>query len=128
MTTYYRRHLDDRQVRRRWMDPRMFNLRVAEIEAYLLRKGWKPVPPDRPNVLVFEEPQVSEDGPLYQWIPDSEDYRHFPSAVYELLAALAEIENRYAGEVLTEMLAHRPGLAVPASGTDALSRSETASR
>jgi hypothetical protein len=104
MTQYVRRHLDDREMHRRWIDPRMYSLRVPDIRAYLLRKNWKEVPPDRPGVLVFEEPGSGEDGPLYQWVPDSEQSREYPQGVYELLASLAEIEDRFAGDVLSDML------------------------
>ncbi len=104
MIPYHRRHLDDREVHRRWIDPRLYSLRVANIRAYLLRKRWKEVPADRPGELLFEEPTAGADGPLYQWIPDSEERREYPQAVYELLAALAEIEDRYAGDVLTDIL------------------------
>ncbi len=56
MIKYHRRYLDDRDVHRRWIDPRLYAVRVADLQAYLLRKGWKPVPPDRPHVFVFQEP------------------------------------------------------------------------
>jgi hypothetical protein len=108
---YVRRHLDDREVHRRWIDPRLYSLRLADIRAYLLQKGWREVEPDRPGVLVFEEPTASPDGPLYQWVPDSEQRREYPQAVYELLAAVAELEGRHAGAVLEEMLA------LPENGT-----------
>jgi hypothetical protein len=125
MTEYYRRHLDDRQVHRRWIDPRMFSVRIEAIQSYLLGKGWKSVPTDRPHVLVFQEPVVGPEGPLYQWVPDSEHGRDFPQQVYELLAAIADVENRYAGDVLTDILRERredsvkngPGVALNVGST-----------
>jgi hypothetical protein len=104
MIKYYSRYLDDRAVRRRWRDPRLSSVRVSDLQAYLLRKGWKPVPPDRPYVLVFQEPVEDEDGPLYQLVPDSEKDRSYLQQVYELIAAVAEVEDRYAGDVLTDIL------------------------
>ncbi len=104
MTTYYRRHLDDRQVHQCWIDPRLYTVRVADLREYLLRKGWKEVTPDRPGVFVFEEPAASEEGSLYQWFPDSEERRDYSQALYELLAALAEMEDRSAGDVLSDIL------------------------
>jgi hypothetical protein len=101
---YSRRHLDDSQVHRRWIDPRIYHVQLADIRHYLRRKGWTEVAPDRPGVIVFQEPTVGEDGPLYQWIPDSEQERGYSQAIYELVAALAESEDRYAGFVLTEIL------------------------
>ncbi len=109
MLNYTRRFLDERTVRRRWLDPRLAEVRVADIRAYLLSKGWKPVPPDRTGVLAFEEPVVDEDGPLYQWIPENEQSRDYPAHVYELLAVLAEIEDRSAVKVLTDLLGQRHG-------------------
>jgi hypothetical protein len=61
---YARRFLDDRDVRRHWTGPRLYQVRVANVVAYLLSKGWKPVPPDRPHVRVFQEPIVPEGGPF----------------------------------------------------------------
>src|ERR1700694_4872403 len=103
MIKYHRRYLDDREVHRRWIDSRLCAVRVADLQAYLLRKGWKPVAPDRPHVLVFQEPGTEEDGPRYQFVPDSEQGRDYPAQVYERIAALAEIEDRYAGDVLTDV-------------------------
>lgn len=104
MIEYTSRYLDDREVSRRWMDPRLPSVRVAQIRAYLLRKGWKQVPPDRPHVLVFEEPKTHDDESFYQLVPDTEQRRDYVTRVYELLAALASSEDRYAGDVLSDIL------------------------
>jgi hypothetical protein len=125
MTEYSRRHLDDRQVHRRWMDPRLASVRVADVQAYLRSRGWKPVQADAPHVLVFQEPTVAEDGPLYQWLPDSEQRRDYIQCIYELMAAIAEIEDRYAGDVLTDILGQHAAFA---NGPGALQKAETASR
>jgi hypothetical protein len=113
---YYSRYLDDRAMFQRWLDPRLRTVRVADIQAYLLRKGWKPVPPDRSDVLVFQEPTVREAGPLYQFVPNTEQHRDYVARIYELLAALGEIEDRYAGDVLTDILRQSPA-SVPADGS-----------
>jgi len=86
----------------------MRTLRLEQIRAYLLKRCWKEAPPDQPGVVVFEEPAQSEDGPLYQWVPDSEQRREYLQGVYELLAAVAEVEDRSAGEVLADMLKNAP--------------------
>lgn len=118
MTKYISRYLDDRDVLRRWMDPRLPTVGVAQIQAYLLRRGWKLVPPDRPHVLVFQEPSGEEDGPLYQFVPDSEQRRDYAARIYELLAALAEIEDRSAGEVLTDILQPTASGSMSTNGPD----------
>lgn len=115
MIQYYSRYLDDRAVFQRWLDPRLRKVRVADIQTYLLRKGWKPAAPDRSYVLVFQEPTLSGQGPLYQFVPDTEQRPDYLTRIYELLAALGEIEDRYAGDVLTDIL-RQPPESVPANG------------
>jgi hypothetical protein len=126
MTEYHRRHLDDREVHRRWMDPRIVSVRVADIQAYLLRMGWKPAPADGSNHLVFQEPTASEDGPLYQWTPTSEQRRDYTQRIYELIAAIAEVEDRFAGDVLADILSPHP--AAFTNGPGASSKGEPAPR
>jgi hypothetical protein len=118
MIRYSRRYLDDREKHRRWVDPRLYSVRPADLEAYLLDKGWQPAPPDRPGVLVFQEPTPSPDGPLYQFVPLDEAWEGYPAQVYELIAALAQIEDRYAGDVLTDILRLRNAEAAPANGPE----------
>lgn len=115
MTKYYRRYLEDRDVHRRWLDPRLRQVRVANIVAYLRSKGWKPVPPDSQHDLVFQEPARGPEKPLYQWVPISEQRRDYLARIYELIAALGEIEDRYAGDILTDILRQSPE-SVPADG------------
>ena len=126
MIRYSRRYLDDREKHRRWVDPRLHSVRAADLQAYLLHKGWKPVPPDRPGVLVFQEPAVKEGGPLYQFVPLDEEWEGYPAQVYELLAALAEIEDRYAGDVLTDILRHSTAEATSANGPAVPTKAESA--
>lgn len=116
MIKYHRRYLEDRDVQRRWIDPRLRQVRVANIVAYLRSKGWKSVPPDSPHDLVFQEPILAPDGPLYQWVPVTEQRRDYLARIYELLAALGEIEDRYAGDVLADILQQSPE-SVPADGS-----------
>jgi hypothetical protein len=125
---YRRRFLDDRAVQLRWVDPRLSRVRVAGIVNYLLSRGWRQVPPDRPHTLVFQEPGESEREPLYQWVPESEAGRDFPARVYELLAAVAEVEDRYAGDVLTDVLRHSAATASTSNGPGTTANVEPAPR
>lgn len=104
MIQHHRRYLDERQKHERWMDPRLHAVRVADLQAYLLAKGWKPMETDRPGFLVFEEPAQGTAELLYQFVPESEEWEGYAAQVYDLIAALAEFEDRYAGDVLTDIL------------------------
>jgi hypothetical protein len=97
---------------------------AADLQAYLLHKGWKPVPPDRPGVLVFQEPTVKEDSPLYQFVPLDEGWEGYAAQVYDLIAALAMIEDRYAGDVLTDILRPSTAEASPGNGPAGATKGE----
>jgi hypothetical protein len=75
---YRSQHIDEREKPSRWIDPRLHFVRPGNVWAYLLHKGWKPVPSDRPGVLVFEEPTVGEEGPRYQFVPNM-DWEGYPA-------------------------------------------------
>jgi hypothetical protein len=124
MLRYCRRYLDDGEKHRRWIDPRLYSVRAADLQAYLLHKGWKPVPPDRPGVLVFQEPTINEDDPLYQFVPLDEEWKGYPAQVYDLIAALALIEDRYAGDVLTDILRPLTADATPGNGPAGATKAE----
>ncbi len=104
MIRYHRRFLDDREKHRRWVDPRLCSVRVAQLRAYLRSKGWKEVPTDRPGFFVFEEPASDGEERLYQFVPESEGWEGYPAQVYDLIAGVAEFEDRYAGDVLSDIL------------------------
>jgi hypothetical protein len=105
---YRCRYLDDREKQRRWIDPRLYSVRVPQLRSYLLSRGWQEVPADRPGYLVFQEPASEGTERLYQFVPESADWDGYPAQVYDLIAALAEIEDRYAGDVLTDILQEQP--------------------
>lgn len=104
MTKYRRRYLDDREKHRRWIDPRLSTVRVPQLCAYLRSKGWEEVPTDRPGFLVYQEPGSTGAEPLCQFVPEADDWDGFAAQVYDLIAGVAEVEDRYAGDVLTDVL------------------------
>ncbi len=112
MIRYQRRYLDDREKHRRWADPRLASVRVAQLASYLGSRGWKEVPPDRPGFRVFEEPGADGGERLYQFLPEAEGWEGYSAQVYDLIAAVAEVEDRYAGDVLTDVL-REPPVAAP---------------
>jgi hypothetical protein len=101
---YARRWVDPDRQYRRWIDPRLSSVRVADVRAYLLRRGWKPVLPDRPHTLVFEEPPGDPEGPLYQFVPAEEQAPDYTRRMFDLVTGLAEFEDRYAVDVLNDIL------------------------
>jgi hypothetical protein len=89
---------------RRWVDPRVWSVRVGDVRAYLQRKGWTACPAPRPQQVAFEEPAGSPDGPVRLYLPESEQFSDYPQRILEVVTALAEIEGRYAVEVLNDIL------------------------
>lgn len=102
---FVRRYIDPRQQYRRWIDPRVGTLRVAELMAYLRQRGWKELPPERNGLLAFQEPggATAEGRPFCQFVPVHEDYNDYAQVVFELLTGLAEYENRQASEVIDDI-------------------------
>jgi hypothetical protein len=89
---------------RRWVDPRVWSIRVRDVRAYLERKGWTACPAPRPQQLGFEEPTGNADGPARLYVPESEQFSDYPQRILEVVTALAEIEGRYAVEVVNDIL------------------------
>ncbi len=89
---------------RRWVDPRLKSVKVAEVQAYLLGRGWITRPAPRPSQLAFEEPAGSRDGPALLYTPSSEQFSDYPQRILEVVTELAEIEDRYAVDVLNDIL------------------------
>jgi hypothetical protein len=103
---YSRRFIDPRDQYRRWIDPRVRALRLADVIAYLGRRGWSEAPSDRPGFRVFQEPPSTVEGeePFYQFVPESEQYSDYPLRMFELLTGLAEVEDRQASAVIDDIL------------------------
>lgn len=106
MMRYSRRYIDPDRRYRRWIDPRVRGLRVADVTAYLQGKGWKQVPTDRKGHLVFQEPEwVPVEGePFYQFVPDAEDYDTYGMLMFDLITGLAEFEQRQASDIIDDIV------------------------
>jgi hypothetical protein len=102
---YGRRLIEPHHQYRRWVDPRVRTLRVADVTAYLLHRGWTQVPPDREGFLIFREPSAIEvnGGPFYQFVPDAEESDDYPQRLFELVTGLAEAEDRQASAVIDDI-------------------------
>jgi hypothetical protein len=91
------------KFRNPWIDPRVSQVRSAAAQAYLSRKGWKPLAPDQPNLLPFDGPFEGDPNPLVH-VPIREQARDYTQRIIELITEVALAEGRYAAEVLSEIL------------------------
>jgi hypothetical protein len=115
----------------RWVDPRVEKVRLEDLRAYLLTRGWKLKPFPRPQVLLFEEPVTGGKEPVVQLLPASEQVRDFRRGVIDTITSLSAVEGRHPVEILNEVLRHaadgqstgpngpgRSGEAVESAGSD----------
>src|SRR5437879_3477820 len=109
------------KFRNPWIDPRVALVRPAAARAYLMRRGWKPLPADQAYLQPFESPD-GETGPVVR-VPLAEEGRDYPQRVIELITELALAEERYAVEVLNHLLAQR-GETAEANGPAATAQVE----
>jgi hypothetical protein len=96
-----------------WVDPRIERVRVADVRDYLLNRGWRLQPYPGPELLVFEGPKDDDGEPIVQVLPSSERLKDYRMRLEDLIGALAVIEDRPAGDILTDMLAGAEANGVP---------------
>jgi hypothetical protein len=92
----------------RWVDSRIQNVRVANVQSYLLRRGWKLEPNSNSNLLRFERLARGNGPPLFQMVPSSEEFADFRQRVAELITTLSELEDRHPVAVLEDILREQP--------------------
>src|SRR5437867_9735281 len=94
-----------------WVDPRIALVRAEDVKAYLLRRKWELTPRSDENMLVFFGP-MDDSGlnPISFVMPASEKFSDFRPHMERLIGALGQIENRYAVDVLNDILAENPAL------------------
>ena len=85
-----------------WVDPRISLVRVADLRTYLLAAGWQQKPQPRPEMVFFEKAGDASSGIIT--IPSSEDFSDYIQRVTEAVTSLAGSEQRYAVEVLNDIL------------------------
>jgi hypothetical protein len=91
------------KYRNPWIDPRVEQVRPDSAQAYLSNRGWKTLPIEQGSLLPFESP-VGEEGPVVR-VALKEEARDYPQRVIELITDVALAEDRYAVEVLNDILA-----------------------
>jgi hypothetical protein len=103
------------KFRNPWIDPRILQVRPEAVRAYLLAHGWLYLgPAGIPDMLMFDTPQPRDDKPNVI-VPLKLEHGSQVQRLIELIAEVALYENRYAGDVLTDML-RQPVESVPADG------------
>ncbi len=102
------------RFRNPWIDPRVVQLGPAQAKAYLARRGWKTLgPAGNPLLEMFEGPVEGDDTPSVL-VPLETDQGPMLQRMIELVSELARFEDRWAVDVLDEML--QPSGAAPANG------------
>ena len=102
------------KFRNTWIDRRVMQLRPADAKAYLTRSGWKSLgPASNPILEFFEQPGDGEDTRSVL-VPTVADQGPMLQRMIDLVARLAGLEDRWAVDVLTDML--QPSIATPANG------------
>lgn len=79
-------------------------VRVADLRAYLLSKGWKIRPFKRPQAIYFEGPPADDGSPLVLLIPASEQLRDYSLRIEEILNTLSLLERRPLPEVIRNIV------------------------
>jgi hypothetical protein len=74
-------------------------IRVGDLRAYLLSRGWKIKPFKRPQVVYFEGPPDDDGNPLVLLLPSSEQLRDYSLRIEEILQTLSVLEQRPAAEI-----------------------------
>jgi len=87
-----------------WIDPRVERVAPPDVRRYMLTHGWEVQSPPSADLVVFGGP-VDDDGePITLVLPASERMADFRARGIDLIGALGILENRYAVEILDEML------------------------
>jgi hypothetical protein len=92
------------KFRNPWIDPRIVDVRPEDARTYLLNQGWKPLgPAGNPDLLRFEATENGEEPPTVL-LPLQIDHGPMLQRMIDLVGEVALFEERYAGEVLNDML------------------------
>src|SRR5438477_10802415 len=98
------------KFRNPWIDPRVLRLRPEQVRGYLAGRGWKEVGPAAdPNLLRYEI-EGNEDAPTL-FVPVRADDGPGLQSMIELVGDLARFEDRWAADVVADMLRAEDGRA-----------------
>ncbi len=88
----------------RWVDPRIQEVRVADVEAFFVRRGWRLMPNPNGELLRFEHPSEGNGAAFFQMVPASEETADFRQRITELVTTLSELEECHPVQVLEDIL------------------------
>jgi hypothetical protein len=100
-----------------WVDPRVEQVRVADVQSYMLHHGWKRRPYARPELLVFGGVLDDDGKEIIQVVPSSETLRDYRLRIVQLINALSVFEERPPVAILNDILAENAAPA-PVNGQD----------
>ncbi len=109
-----------------WIDPRVAHLPPEAVEAYLLAHGWKRVGPAANPALILFEIAGAGEGSLTVLLPRQVTDGASVQRMIDVVADLARHEDRWAVDVLSDMLRQHPAPAV--NGPAAQAQVEPAGR
>ena len=93
-----------------WIDPRISEVRPDDAKAYLLARNWKSLgPAANPDLLRFEGPGGGDAAPMVL-LPSEVDEGPMLQRMIDLVGTVAGFEQRWAGDVLTDILGQRSGV------------------
>lgn len=99
-----------------WIDPRVLKVMPSDAEAYLADHGWQRLKTTTSGVIPFKRPS---EGTIVN-LPIAPDEVDYPQRVIDLVAALAFAEDRWAVDVLADIL-HANNAATGGNGSAAKS-------
>jgi hypothetical protein len=79
-------------------------IRVADLRAYLVSKGWNAKPFKRSQVIYFEGPPDDDGRPLVLLVPASEQFRDYTLRIDEILNTLSILEKRPVAEIVRSLV------------------------
>jgi hypothetical protein len=111
-----------------WIDPRVALVKSADAQAYLARLGWHLAGPGaNPSLLLYDPPPDCEDAPTFM-VPLHDDQGPSLQWMIDLVGELAVYQHRYAGDVLTDILAQTASARTNGIGPDPQRDAEAATK
>jgi hypothetical protein len=111
-----------------WIDPRIGRLRPDQVERYLLHNGWTLTGPAmNPRLIRYDVADGNENAPTL-FLPLRVDDGPGLQWLIELVGELALWQGRYAGDVLTDILAQAEDGAADGTGPQQTREPKTATR